>query len=169
MPWDSPNRILGFAYLPLPWKSWSVSVLADAHTGFPFSVEQVTGVVTGRFDSYRYPFNFDLNVAIERVITLRGRRFALRLGANNVTDSRSPTSVRFPPVASIPGGRRAPFRGSDSLLREGANEVELMRGGGSRQAAASASCEGYLRCWEERSRREVVTRYRQIAATVSVD
>jgi hypothetical protein len=93
MPWDSPNRILGFAYLPLPWKNWSVLVLADARTGFPFSVEQVTGVVTGRFDSYRYPFHFDLNVAIERIITLRGRRFALRLGANNVTDSKNPTAV----------------------------------------------------------------------------
>ena len=93
MPWDSPNRILGFAYLPLPWKNWSVSVLADARTGFPFSVEQVTGVVTGRFDSYRYPFNFDLNVAIERMITLRGRRFALRIGVNNLTESKNPTAV----------------------------------------------------------------------------
>ena len=93
MPWDSPNRILGFAYLPLPWKNWSVSALADARTGFPFSVEQVTGAVKGRFDSHRYPFNFDLNVAIERIITLRGRRFALRMGVDNLTDSKNPTAV----------------------------------------------------------------------------
>ncbi len=93
MPWDAPNRLLAYAYLPLPWKKWSVAILTDARNGFPFSVEQITGMIGGLVDSHRYPFNFDLNVGIERMITLRGRRFALRVGANNLTDSRNPTSV----------------------------------------------------------------------------
>ncbi len=100
VPWDSPNRLLGFAYLPLPpvlgkrWtKHWSVAVLADARTGFPFSAEQQTGVVIGGVDSHRYPFNFDLNLALERIVTLRQYRFALRGGVDNLTDSKNPTAV----------------------------------------------------------------------------
>ena len=37
-------------------------------------------VIVGAVDSYRYPLNFDLNIAIERMITFRGYRFALRGG-----------------------------------------------------------------------------------------
>ena len=29
----------------------------------------------------------------ERIMTLRGRRFALRMGVNNLTDSKNPTAV----------------------------------------------------------------------------
>jgi hypothetical protein len=93
MPWDIPNRILGWAYLPLPWKNWAVSALADMRTGFPFSVRDQTGVIVGAVDSYRYPINFDLNIAIERMVTLRGYRFALRGGMDNVTNQSNPTAV----------------------------------------------------------------------------
>ena len=93
MPWDSPNRVLGWAYLPLPWKKWAVAVLADARTGYPFSVQQQTGVISGAVDSRRYPLNFDLDIAIERMVTLRGYRFALRVGMDNVTDQANPTAV----------------------------------------------------------------------------
>ena len=93
MPWDAPNRALGWAYLPLPWKNWAVAVLADARSGFPFSVQQQTGVIAGAVNSFRYPFNFDLNLAIERMVTLRGYRFALRGGVDNLTGARNPTAV----------------------------------------------------------------------------
>ena len=93
MPWDTPNRFLGWAYVPLPLKNWAVAVLADGRSGFPFSVQQQTGIVTGPVNSYRYPFNFDLNLAIERMLTLRGYRFALRGGVNNLTNQNNPTAV----------------------------------------------------------------------------
>jgi hypothetical protein len=98
MPWDAPNRLLSWAYLPLPrhnWitKDWAVSVLADMRSGFPFSVRDQTGVIAGAFDSYRYPLHFDLNIAIERMITLRGYRFALRGGVDNATNQANPTAV----------------------------------------------------------------------------
>jgi hypothetical protein len=92
-PWDTPNRFLGWAYAPLPWRKWAVAALVDARTGYPFSVQQETGIVSGPVNSYRYPFNFALNLAIERMITLRGYRFALRGGANNLTNSKNPTAV----------------------------------------------------------------------------
>jgi hypothetical protein len=93
MPWDAPNRVLTWGYLPLPWKNWAVSGLADMRTGFPFSVRDQTGLIVGPVDSYRYPLNFDLNLAIERMVTVRGYRFALRGGMDNITNQANPTAV----------------------------------------------------------------------------
>jgi hypothetical protein len=93
MPWNAPNRLLGWGYLPLPWKNWAISVLADMRSGFPYSVRDPTGVVVGAFDGSRFPLNFDLNIAIERMFTLRGYRFALRGGMDNVTNQANPTAV----------------------------------------------------------------------------
>ena len=93
MPWDAPNRFLAWAYLPLPWKNWALSALADMRTGFPFSVRDQTGLIVGAVDSYRYPLNFDLNIVIERMLTLHGYRFALRGGMDNVTNQSNPTAV----------------------------------------------------------------------------
>jgi hypothetical protein len=44
-------------------------------------------------NSYRYPLNFDLNIAIERMVTFHGYRFALRGGVDNATDQSNPTAV----------------------------------------------------------------------------
>ncbi len=97
LPWDAPNRLLGWAYLPLPIqkrkKVWAISALVDARSGFPFSIQQANGVISGAVDSQRYPFNFDLDLAIERIITLHNYRFALRLGGDNLTNSKNPTAV----------------------------------------------------------------------------
>jgi hypothetical protein len=93
VPWDAPNRFLAWAYLPLPWKKWAVSGFLDLRSGFPYSVEEQTGVIVGSFDQYRYPVNFDLNIAIERMVVFRGYRFALRVGADNITGQANPTAV----------------------------------------------------------------------------
>jgi hypothetical protein len=37
--------------------------------------------------------NFDLNIVIERMLTLHGYRFALRGGMDNVTNQSNPTAV----------------------------------------------------------------------------
>lgn len=93
MPWDAPDRFLGWAYLGLPWKNWSIAALADLRTGYPFSIRDQTGLVSGAVDSYRYPMNLDLNIALERMITLAGYRFALRGGMDNITNQANPTAV----------------------------------------------------------------------------
>jgi len=93
MPWDAPHRFLGWTYLPLPWKNWAVSALADMRSGFPFSVREPSGPVVGAVNSYRYPLNFDLDIAIERMVTFRGYRFALRGGVDNLTNQSNPTAV----------------------------------------------------------------------------
>lgn len=93
VPWDAPNRFVGWAYLPLPWKNWAVSALADMRTGFPYSNQDQSGNVVGGFDARRYPVNFDLNLAIERTFTFHGYRFALRGGVDNATNQANPTAV----------------------------------------------------------------------------
>lgn len=93
VPWDAPHRVLGWAYLPLPWRNWAMAVLADARSGFPFSVVDQTGLIVGGVDGRRYPFHFDLNLRMERTFTLAGYRFALRLGCNNIIGQANPTAV----------------------------------------------------------------------------
>lgn len=97
MPWDAPNRLLSWGYLPMPLKrfreKWAIAYLLDWRTGFPFSITNPIGQVVGGVDSSRYPSNLDLNLAIERKFTFRGYRFAARLGADNLTDHRNPTAV----------------------------------------------------------------------------
>jgi hypothetical protein len=93
MPWEAPNRVLAWGYLPLPWKNWAISALADMRSGFPFSVRDPSGTIVGAVDSYRYPLNFDLNIAIERMFIFRGYRFALRGGIDNATNQANPTAV----------------------------------------------------------------------------
>ena len=94
MPWDSPNRFLATAYLPVPrFKDWAIAVLADTRSGFPFSVVDETGLVVGPADSHRYPSNFDLNLHLERRFRFHGYRFALRGGFNNILDHLNPAAV----------------------------------------------------------------------------
>ena len=91
--WDVPQRIVARGYGPLPWKNWAISAFLDWRTGLPFSVRDQTGLIYGGVDSYRFPDNFDLNIAIERIFTLRGHRFALRGGMDNVTNQANASAV----------------------------------------------------------------------------
>ncbi len=97
MPWDAPNRLLAWAYLPVPLKrfskNWSIAAISDMRSGFPFSIREPAGPVIGTVNSLRYPLNFDLNLAIERMLILRGYRFALRGGIDNLTNQANPTAV----------------------------------------------------------------------------
>ncbi len=94
LPWDAPNRFLGWAYLPLPrMKNWAVAVLVDARSGFPFSTLNESGEITGEAGSHRFPSNFELNVHIERRFTFWGYRLAVRGGVNNLTGHLNPSAV----------------------------------------------------------------------------
>ena len=74
-------------------KLWALSYLAEWRSGFPFPVVQETGEIVGPVDSHRYPDSFDLNLHLERRFEFHGQRFAIRVGVNNVTDSRNPAAV----------------------------------------------------------------------------
>ena len=67
LPWDAPNRLLSWGYLPAWSKSYAVGYMLDWHTGLPFSIQDQYGEVAGAADSMRYPEYFQFNVFLERV------------------------------------------------------------------------------------------------------
>ena len=93
LPWDAPNRLLSWGYLPAWSKSWSLGYMLDFHTGLPFSIQDQYGQLMGAVDGRRLPAYFELNLFLERILSVRGYRLALRAGFNNVTGHFNPTVV----------------------------------------------------------------------------
>lgn len=93
LPWDAPNRFLSWGYLPTPFKNWAVAYLLEQRSGFPFSIQHDTGELIGAPDTHRFPAYFDLNLHVEWRTHLGKYRFALRGGANNLTDHHNYTVV----------------------------------------------------------------------------
>ncbi len=93
MPWDTPNRFINWGYLPTWWKNWALAYLLEIRDGYPFSVFSSEGQAVGSLNSRRYPAFFELNLHAERRFRLRGQRWALRAGFNNLTGRNNPNSV----------------------------------------------------------------------------
>jgi carboxypeptidase family protein len=93
LPWDSPNRLLSWGYLPTPWKDWAIAYLVEARSGFPFSIVDEIGRVLGAPNSDRFPDYFNFNLHAERTLRFSGYRFAVRGGFNNITNHRNFTVV----------------------------------------------------------------------------
>jgi outer membrane receptor for ferrienterochelin and colicin len=91
--WDAPNRFVSWAYLPTGLKNWAVAYLFEYHSGFPFSVQNQAGEAVGPVNSISYPAFFELNLHIERRFQYRGQRWAIRMGANNITGHSNPNGV----------------------------------------------------------------------------
>jgi len=93
LPWDAPNRLLSWGYLPTWWKNWSLAYLLEWHSGFPFSVQDESGALVGVVDQYRFKDFFELNFFVERRLVVRGYRLAVRAGFNNITGHSNPNVV----------------------------------------------------------------------------
>jgi hypothetical protein len=91
--WDTPHRVVTWAYLPTFRKPWSVSYLVEYRTGFPFSAADSAGFVIGAANARRFPDYFDVTIGLERRTFLFGQRWALRASMSNVTGHQNPTSV----------------------------------------------------------------------------
>lgn len=96
MPWDSPHRFVGWAYLPLPWKNWAVAGMVEMRTGFPYSVQNA-GFVVEDVDTRRFPFFFEWNQHLERRFVFRAHRWEFRAGLNNLTNHYNPNVVNANP------------------------------------------------------------------------
>lgn len=92
-PWDAPNRVMSWGYLPAWSPKWAVAYLCEWRNGFPFSIQRETGEVVGQVNSQRFPVNFDLNLHLERKLHWGRHKFAVRGGFNNITNSFNPTGV----------------------------------------------------------------------------
>ncbi len=102
MPWDTPHRVVSWAYLPIPWKNWAVSSFVEYRTGYPYNVVRDDGTLVGGVSSHRFPYYLEMNLHLERRFQFRGHRWAFRFGANNITNRRNadvvinnPGSPRF--------------------------------------------------------------------------
>jgi hypothetical protein len=93
VPWDAPNRAMGWFYLPTPLEKWAVAGLVEMRDGFPFSVQNEEGGIVGAVNSLRFPMYFSLNLHLEYKFRFHGRRLALRGGFNNITSHKNYTTV----------------------------------------------------------------------------
>ena len=93
LPWDTPNRLLSWGYLPAWSKSWAVAYLLDWHSGLPFSIQDPYGQLVGTADDHRFRRFFELNLFLERLLSVRGYRVAVRAGFNNITGHSNPNVV----------------------------------------------------------------------------
>ena len=93
MPWDAPDRFMGWGYFPTPWPNWAVAGMLEIRSGLPFSVQRDDGAVIGEMNSYRMPSIFSLDMHLERRLHVGRFRFALRGGFTNVTNHKNPVAV----------------------------------------------------------------------------
>jgi hypothetical protein len=109
VPWDAPNRALGWFYLPTPWEQWALAGLVETRSGFPFSVQNEEGAIAGAVNSRRFPMYFSFNLHVEYKLRLHGVRLALRGGFNNITNHQNYTAV----INTIGAPNFLSFYGSD--------------------------------------------------------
>ena len=91
LPWDSPNRILSWGWLPfdVPWfrKNWDFVYTLEWRTGFPWTSVDVNDLVVGAAGSRRFPNNTNFSPGLEWRFHFRGSYFGLRGVVENITGS----------------------------------------------------------------------------------
>ena len=91
LPWDSPNRILSWGWLPFDvlWfkKNWDFVYSLDWHTGFPYTSVDANDQVSGAAGSRRFPAYRNFSPGLEWRFHFRGSYFGLRGVMENITDA----------------------------------------------------------------------------------
>jgi len=91
LPWDTPNRVLSWGWLPVPkLKNWDFVYTADWRTGFPYTSVNANHQVVGAPNSRRFPDYFSLSPGLEWRFHFRGYYFGLRGVIENITDNQNP-------------------------------------------------------------------------------
>jgi hypothetical protein len=100
LPWDTPNRILSWGWLPtwaplLPTihKNWDFVYTFEWSTGFPFNSIDANDVLVGAPGSHRFPNYFNFSPGLEWRFHFRGKYFAIRGLLENATDAMNPYVV----------------------------------------------------------------------------
>jgi hypothetical protein len=92
LPWDSPNRLISWGWLPLRHR-FDLGYWLQWRDGYPFSSVNQNQQRVGLPGSRRFPDYFSLNLSVERRIHLFGFQWAVRAGVNNVTNRHNPSFV----------------------------------------------------------------------------
>jgi hypothetical protein len=97
LPWDVPNRVISWGWLPLLLprlkRSWDFVYTLDWHSGFPFDAVNDNQQVVGAAGSLRFPDYLSFSPGLEWRFHFRGSYFGLRGVLENATDSRNPAVV----------------------------------------------------------------------------
>ncbi len=97
LPWDTPNRILSWGWLPVPvaklHKRWDLVYLFDRHTGFPYTSVNAAQQVVGAAGSRRFPEYVNFSPGLEWKFHFHGAYYGLRGVMENATDSTNPVVV----------------------------------------------------------------------------
>jgi len=112
LPWDSPNRLLSWGWLPVPrLKRWDFVYTVDWRTGFPFTSVNANQHAVGEPGSRRFPDYLSVSPGVEWKFHFRGAYFGLRGVIENISDRQNPAVVNnvvdSPQygVFTVPGGR----------------------------------------------------------------
>ncbi|MGA7158539.1 MAG: hypothetical protein WBY53_16960 [Acidobacteriaceae bacterium] len=84
-PWNVPNRLFAWGWLPTPLKRWDFVYSFDWHTGLPYTAIDANHAVYGVPDAYTYPATLNLSPGLEWRFHLRGYYFGLRGFIENIT------------------------------------------------------------------------------------
>lgn len=119
LPWDAPNRLISWGWLPLV-KKFTLAYTLDWHTGGLFSVVNENQQLVGVPDSLRFPDFFSLNLHIERRFRFFGFQWAIRGGFDDITGRENPTvvinNIDSPKFLTFSGVRGGSFTGRIRFL-----------------------------------------------------
>lgn len=97
LPWDTPNRILSWGWLPAPLprlrKRWDLVYAFDRHTGFPYTSVNAAQEVVGAAGSRRFPDYLNFSPGLEWKFHFHGAYYGLRGVMENGTGSSNPAVV----------------------------------------------------------------------------
>jgi TonB dependent receptor len=95
--WDSPNNILSWGWLPVPWaklrRRWDFVYVFDRRTGFPYTSVNAAQQVVGAVGSRRFPDDFNFSPGLEWKFHFHGAYYGLRGVMENATGSTNPLVV----------------------------------------------------------------------------
>lgn len=92
LPWDSPNRVVGWGWLPLI-RGFTLGYTADWRTGYAFNLVNQDQELVGLPNRNRFPNFVQLNLHIEKQFNFLGYQWAIRGGFNDITNSNNPFLV----------------------------------------------------------------------------
>jgi len=98
--WDVPHRLLTYGYFDITSK-YAIAYHLQHRTGTPYTAYNDEGRQVGGFNSQRLPNFLSLNLHFEIKHNFFKRRWALRIGSDNITGHFNPTIVNA--NTSVPG------------------------------------------------------------------
>ncbi|HUO61660.1 MAG TPA: carboxypeptidase regulatory-like domain-containing protein [Candidatus Acidoferrales bacterium] len=94
LPWDAPNRLISWGWLPVPrTKRLDFVYSVEWRTGFAFSAVDANHVLVGSPNSYRFPTYVSFNPGLELRFHLGKYYLGLRGVLENATSHQNPLTV----------------------------------------------------------------------------